>query len=137
MNSFGVRQKVNRSIKYGKQVKVTGVPMMIVDGTYIIESKGSFGDMLKVVDHVDRSSKTKLIGINMKNKRYLLILPLCALFLFNGKKYDESVIERIHLNVNICIEGQDCGAVLAESAGSDAGLKSNKTICWLYCLSWG
>ena len=52
MNSFGVRQKVNRSIKYGKQVKVTGVPMMIVDGTYIIESKGSFGDMLKVVDHV-------------------------------------------------------------------------------------
>jgi thiol:disulfide interchange protein DsbA len=33
-------------------VKVTGVPMMIVDGTYIIESKGSFGDMLKVVDHV-------------------------------------------------------------------------------------
>ena len=52
MSSFGVRQKVNRSIKYGKQVKVTGVPMMIVDGTYIIESKGSFGDMLKVVDHV-------------------------------------------------------------------------------------
>ena len=53
----------------------------------------------------------------MKNKRYLLILPLCALFLFNGKKYDDSVIERIHLNVNICIEGQDCGAVLAESSG--------------------
>lgn len=52
MNSFGVKQKVNRSIKYGKQVKVTGVPMMIVDGTYIIESKRSFGDMLKVVDHV-------------------------------------------------------------------------------------
>jgi thiol:disulfide interchange protein DsbA len=52
LNSFGVKQKVNRSIKYGKQVKVTGVPMMIVDGTYIIESKGSFGDMLKVVDHV-------------------------------------------------------------------------------------
>ena len=32
------------------------------------------------------------------------------IFLFNGKKYDESVIERIHLDVNICIEGQECGA---------------------------
>ena len=29
----------------------------------------------------------------MKNKYYLYILPLCAIFLFNGKKYDESVIE--------------------------------------------
>jgi len=46
----------------------------------------------------------------MKNKYYLYILPLCAIFLFNGKKYDESVIERIHLDVNICIEGQECGA---------------------------
>jgi cytochrome c553 len=46
----------------------------------------------------------------MKNKHYLYILPLCAIFLFNGKKYDESVIERIHLDVNICIEGQECGA---------------------------
>ena len=46
----------------------------------------------------------------MKNKYYLYILPLCTIFLFNGKKYDESVIERIHLDVNICIEGQVCGA---------------------------
>ena len=46
----------------------------------------------------------------MKNKHYLYILLLCAIFLFNGKKYDESVIERIHLDVNICIEGQECGA---------------------------
>ena len=45
----------------------------------------------------------------MKNKYYLYILPLCAIFLFNGKKYEESVIERIHLDVNICIEGQECG----------------------------
>jgi cytochrome c553 len=44
----------------------------------------------------------------MKNKYYLYVLPLCAIFLFNGKKYDESVIERIHLSVNICIEGQEC-----------------------------
>ena len=52
LNSFSVKQKVNRGIKYAKQVKVTAVPMMIVDGTYIIESKGSFTDMLKVVDYV-------------------------------------------------------------------------------------
>ncbi len=26
--------------------------MIVVDGTYIIESKGSLADMLKVVDHV-------------------------------------------------------------------------------------
>ena len=52
LNSFSVKQKVNRGIKYAKQVKVTAVPMMVVDGTYIIESKGSFDEMLKVVDHV-------------------------------------------------------------------------------------
>ena len=52
LNSFSVKQKVNRGIKYAKQVKVTAVPMMIVDGTYIIESKGTFADMLKVVDYV-------------------------------------------------------------------------------------
>jgi hypothetical protein len=53
----------------------------------------------------------------MKNRYYLYILPLCAIFLFNGKKYDESVIERIHLDINICIEGQECGstAVIAET----------------------
>ena len=52
MSSFGVKQKVNRSIKYSKQVKVASVPMIVVDGTYIIESKSSFAEMLKVVDHV-------------------------------------------------------------------------------------
>jgi cytochrome c553 len=53
----------------------------------------------------------------MKNRYYLYILPLCAIFLFNGKKYDESVIERIHLDINICIEGQECGstAFIAET----------------------
>ena len=52
LNSFTVKQKVNRGIKYAKQVKVTAVPMMIVDGKYIVQSKGSFSEMLKVVEHV-------------------------------------------------------------------------------------
>jgi cytochrome c553 len=63
----------------------------------------------------------------MKNKYYLYILPLCAIFLFNGKKYDESVIERIHLGVNICIEGQECGdtaiVYLADTTKATKGSK--------------
>ena len=53
-----------------------------------------------------------------KNKFYFIILPLCALFLFNGKKYDESVIERIHLQVNL--EGQQCGQVAQSSSSKSA-----------------
>ena len=55
-----------------------------------------------------------------KNKYYLVILPLCALFLFNGKKYDESVIERIHFQVNLCLEGQQCGQVAQSSSSKSA-----------------
>ena len=52
MNSFTVKQMVNRSIKHSRQLKVSSVPMMIVDGKYIIESKGSYENILKVVDYV-------------------------------------------------------------------------------------
>jgi|TARA_B110000977_G_C10772710_1_gene375312 thiol:disulfide interchange protein DsbA len=52
IQSFSVKQKVNRSIKYAKQLKIDSVPMMVVDGTYIIESKRNFADTLKVVDYV-------------------------------------------------------------------------------------
>tara|TARA_B100000989_G_scaffold215980_1_gene164416 strand:- start:315 stop:938 length:624 start_codon:yes stop_codon:yes gene_type:complete len=52
LNSFAVKQRVNRGVKYAKQLKLSSVPMIIVDGKYIIESKGSFKEMLKVVDHV-------------------------------------------------------------------------------------
>ena len=46
----------------------------------------------------------------MKNKIFLLILPLCLMFIFNGKKYEEAVIDRLLVQVNICLEGQDCGS---------------------------
>ena len=62
----------------------------------------------------------------MKNKNYLIILPICVLFLFNGKKYDESVIERIHLQVNVCIEGQDCGQ--ASQSSLVKAVRSNEQI---------
>jgi thiol:disulfide interchange protein DsbA len=52
LTSFGIKQKVNKGKKYVKQLRITSVPMMIVDGTYVIESKRSFAEMLKVVDHV-------------------------------------------------------------------------------------
>jgi len=68
----------------------------------------------------------------MKNKYYLYILPLCAIFLFNGKKYDESVIERIHLNVNICIEGKECGEV---ATIADGGAASKGTKLYAGCIA--
>ena len=52
MNSFTVKQMVNRGIKHARQLKVSSVPKMIVDGKYIIEAKGSYENILKVVDHV-------------------------------------------------------------------------------------
>ena len=52
LESFTVKQKVNRGIKYARQLKISSVPMIVVDGTYIVEAKGSFSDMLKVVDHL-------------------------------------------------------------------------------------
>ena len=52
LESFSVKQKVNRSIKYARQLKISSVPMVVVDGTYIIESKRGFDEMLKVVDYV-------------------------------------------------------------------------------------
>ena len=65
----------------------------------------------------------------MKNRYYLYILPLCAIFLFNGKKYDESVIERIHLDINICIEGQEskgsklyAGCIACHGAKGEGGI---------------
>jgi len=36
-------------------------------------------------------------------------MPLCFLLLFNGKKYEEAVKDRLFLPVKICLEGQDCG----------------------------
>ena len=62
----------------------------------------------------------------MKNRYYLYILPFCAIFLFNGKKYDESVIERIHLDVNICIEGQECGSAAVAAQTNTKASKGSK-----------
>ncbi len=45
----------------------------------------------------------------MINRKFLII-PLLFLILFNGKKYEEAVIDRLSVPVKICLEGQDCGS---------------------------
>jgi len=52
LNSFTVKQQVNRAMKHGRQLRVSSTPVMIVDGKYMIEPKGSYEKILKVVDHV-------------------------------------------------------------------------------------
>ena len=52
LNSFTVKQKVNKAMKHGRQLRVPSTPVMIVDGKYMIETKGSYERILKVVDHV-------------------------------------------------------------------------------------
>ena len=46
----------------------------------------------------------------MIDRKFLLILPLFFLVLFNGKKYEEAVIDRLSVPVKLCLEGQDCGS---------------------------
>ena len=58
----------------------------------------------------------------MKNKSLLLVLPICFLLLFNGKKYNEALVDRLNLPVKLCLEGQDCGSV--SQAGATAAVKN-------------
>ena len=60
-------------------------------------------------------SSKDLIPKKYENKIFLLLLPLCFLLLFNGKKYDEAVKNRLLVPVKVCLEGQDCGSSSATS----------------------
>ena len=57
----------------------------------------------------------------MKNKYFLIILPLVIIFSFNGKKYDEAVIERLSVLVRVCLEGEDCG-VSSQASGMTSSM---------------
>ena len=50
----------------------------------------------------------------MKFSKFLLI-TMCFLFLFNGKKYEQAGIERLSVPVKVCLEGQDCGSTAQAS----------------------
>ena len=52
MNSFFVRQKTKRAIELTRQLKVTSVPMMFIDGKYRVEAQRSNDYMLEIVDHL-------------------------------------------------------------------------------------
>ena len=63
----------------------------------------------------------------MKNKIFLLILPLCFLFLFNGKKYEDAVKDRLIVPVKICLEGEECGtAAQANQTAAEAPVAVTK-----------
>jgi predicted DsbA family dithiol-disulfide isomerase len=47
-----VRQKTKRAIELTRQLKVTSVPMMFVDGKYRVEAQRSNDYMLEIVDHL-------------------------------------------------------------------------------------
>ena len=49
------------------------------------------------------------------SRKFLLTLPLLVLILFNGKKYEEAVIERLSVTVKVCVEGQNCGSAVQAS----------------------
>ena len=49
------------------------------------------------------------------SRKFLLTLPLLVLILFNGKKYEEAVIERLLVPVKVCVEGQNCGSAVQAS----------------------
>ena len=58
LNSFAVKQKVSRGIQVSRQLRITSVPMIIVDGKYMIVSKPSRQEMLDVLDYVVELQKS-------------------------------------------------------------------------------
>jgi len=57
MNSFSVKQKVKKAVEISRQLKVTAVPMLFIDGQYKIEAKRSHSEMLEVADYVIKLQK--------------------------------------------------------------------------------
>ena len=58
--------------------------------------------------------------LSIRKNIYLVVLPICFLFIFNGKKYDDAVIARINVPVKICLEGQPCGKPAPTSSMASA-----------------
>ena len=58
--------------------------------------------------------------LSIRKNIYLLVLPICFLFIFNGKKYEDAVIARINVTVKICLEGQPCGKPAPTSSMASA-----------------
>ena len=61
----------------------------------------------------------------MKKFIPVFVVTLAVVLFFNGKKYDEAVIDRLNLPVKLCLEGQDCGTV---SQAGMAAIVSNEEL---------
>jgi thiol:disulfide interchange protein DsbA len=59
--SFGVQSKVQRANQIAAAYKISGVPMMAVDGHYLISAStaGGYGQMLKSVDQLIARARTE------------------------------------------------------------------------------
>jgi len=71
----------------------------------------------------------------MRNKVALIVVGLAAVFLFNGKKYDEAVTERLSTAVAVCLEGQSCGASSMMVANTSAEARSAEQVYTVGCAA--
>tara|TARA_B100000214_G_C23961946_1_gene625703 strand:+ start:571 stop:1164 length:594 start_codon:yes stop_codon:yes gene_type:complete len=62
----------------------------------------------------------------MKNIKFIQFAAIfiSLIFIFNGKKYDEMVTQRLTTNVGICLEGQSCGSSSTSSYVANSGMSS-------------
>ena len=56
LNSFGVKQRVNRAVELTKQLRVDAVPMIIVDGKYKVAARDT---ALQTVDYLVEMQKSE------------------------------------------------------------------------------
>ena len=72
----------------------------------------------------------------MRSKVALIIVGLAVVFLFNGKKYDDAVTERLSTAVAVCLEGQSCGvsSMMMVASGS-ADLRSAEQVYAVGCAA--
>lgn len=72
----------------------------------------------------------------MKNRVALVIVGLATVFLFNGKKYEEAVSERLSTTVAVCLEGQPCGvASMVTAARGSTQARSGEGVYVVGCAA--
>ena len=62
--------------------------------------------------------------MKIKNLLPFFTIIFTFIILFNGKKYDELVTQRLATNVGICLEGEPCGAATSASSSPSAAANS-------------
>ena len=52
LNSWSIKQKINRDAKHARQLKIDSTPMIVIDGKYIVRPDRSYEEMFKIVDYL-------------------------------------------------------------------------------------